>query len=352
MLTPEEIDWKNLKFSYLRTPVNIRCYFRDGAWGPIEEHTEETLNIHMAATAFHYGQSGFEGLKAKRCKDGKVRIFRMDENAKRMQSTAEYLRMHVPPVEVFCEMVTKAVEQNKAYIPAYETGGSLYIRPVIIGSGPQLGVRPAEETLLLVFVCPVGPYYPGGIQGINAIVDRTHDRAAPFGTGHVKAAGNYGASLMSSHLAHEEGYESVLYLDPQYRKYIDECGAANFFAIRKDEATGKTSYITPESHSILPSITNLSLKILAPEMGLEVEARQVDFDELGTFDEAGCCGTAAVITPLASVYDPKDGKTYTFKTTGTSGEIGPWTKKLYDELTGIQYGEIEDRHGWNTVLDI
>lgn len=352
MKRPEDIDWKNLKFAYTQTPVNLRCYFRDGQWGPIEEHTEETVNVHMAATAFHYGQTAFEGLKARRCKDGKVRIFRMDENAKRMQATADYLRMAVPTMELFCEMVQKSVELNKEYIPAYDTGGSLYIRPVIFGSGPQLGVRPADETLLIVFVSPVGPYYPGGIKGITAIVDRTHDRAAPFGTGHVKAGGNYGASLMSSYEGHKAGFDSVLYLDPQYHKYIDECGAANFYAIRKDEATGKTSYITPASHSILPSITNMSLKTLAPDLGLTVEARQVDFSELGTFDEAGCCGTAAVITPLASVYDPEDRKTYTFKSTGNSGEIGPWSKKLYDELVGIQYGDIEDRYGWNVVLDI
>lgn len=344
---PEEIDFNNLTFSYTRTPVNFRCYFRDGAWGPIERHTDETLNIHMAATAFHYGQTAFEGLKAFRCKDGKVRIFRMDENAIRMQNTADYLQMAVPTMEIFCEMVSRAVEENAAYIPPYETGGSLYIRPVIFGSGPQLGVKPAQETLLIIFVSPVGPYYQGGLKGISAIVDRTHDRAAPFGTGHVKAGGNYGASLLSARLGHEAGFDSVLYLDPAEHKYIDECGAANFFGIRTDKTTGKISYITPDSSSILPSITNKSLKVIAQEFGMEVEARQVDFNELGTFEEAGCCGTAAVITPVAKIFDPQDGRTYTF------GEgVGPVTQKLYDQLVGIQYGRVEDKYGWNTVLDI
>ena len=213
-MKPEDIDWNHLTFGYTRTPMNVRCYWRDGAWGPIEEHTEETVTMHMAATAFHYGQTAFEGLKAFRCKDGKVRIFRMEENAKRLQSSAAYLQMAVPSVELFCEMVTKVVTDNKEYIPAYETGGSLYIRPVLVGSGPQLGVKPADETLLLIFVSPVGPYYSGGMKGINAIIDRTHDRAAPFGTGHIKAGGNYGASLTSALEGHEKVYDSVLYLDP------------------------------------------------------------------------------------------------------------------------------------------
>lgn len=346
-MKPEDIDWNNLKFGYTRTPVNVRCYWRDGAWGPIEEHTEETVTMHMAATAFHYGQTAFEGLKAFRCKDGKVRVFRMEENAKRMQNSAEYLRMAVPTVDQFCEMVTKVITDNKDYIPAYETGGSLYIRPVIVGSGPQLGVKPADETLLLMFVSPVGPYYSGGMKGISAIVDRTHDRAAPCGTGHIKAGGNYGASLTSAIEGHEKGYDSVLYLDPAEHKYIDECGAANFFGIRVDSATGKAHYVTPDSHSILPSITNMSLKTIAADFGMTVEARHVEFSELGTFSEAGCCGTAAVITPVATIFDPVDGTTYSF-----GSGVGAWTKKLYDKLVGIQHGEVADRHGWNTVLDL
>lgn len=302
--------------------------------------------MHMAATAFHYGQTAFEGLKAYRCRDGRVRIFRAEENARRMQSSAAYLQMAVPSVELFCDMVTRVVVANKEYIPAYETGGSLYIRPVIVGSGPQLGVKPANETLLLMFVSPVGPYYSGGMKGISAIIDRTHDRAAPFGTGHIKAGGNYGASLTSALEGHEKGYDSVLYLDPAEHRYIDECGAANFFGIRVDEQ-GVAHYITPDSHSILPSITNKSLKQLAADFGMVVEARHVELQELETFSEAGCCGTAAVITPVATIYDPESGRTYDY---GTG--VGPWSKKLYDELVGIQHGEVEDRHGWNTVLDI
>ena len=264
-MRPEDIDWNNLKFGYTRTPINVRCYWRDGEWGPIEEHTEETVTMHMAATAFHYGQTAFEGLKAYRCRDGRVRIFRMDENARRLQSSAAYLQMAVPSVELFCDMVTRVVEANKEYIPAYETGGSLYIRPVIVGSGPQLGVKPADETLLLMFVSPVGPYYSGGMKGISAIIDRTHDRAAPFGTGHIKAGGNYGASLTSALEGHEKGYDSVLYLDPAHHRYIDECGAANFFGVRVDER-GVAHYITPDSHSILPSITNKGVSKICPTL--------------------------------------------------------------------------------------
>ena len=184
------------------------------------------------------------------------------------------------------------------------------------------------------------------MKGINAIIDRTHDRAAPFGTGHIKAGGNYGASLTSALEGHEKGYDSVLYLDPAEHRYIDECGAANFFGIRTD-ANGKAHYITPDSRSILPSITNKSLKQLAADFGMEVEARHVEFDELNTFEEAGCCGTAAVITPVSTIFDPTDGKTYHY------GEgVGPWSQKLYDVLVGIQHGTIEDRYGWNTVLDL
>lgn len=345
-MKPEDIDWNHLKFGYTRTPVNLRCYARDGHWGEIEEHTEETVTMHMAATALHYGQTAFEGLKAFRCKDGKVRVFRMDENARRMQSSAEYLRMAVPSVELFCEMVVRVVTLNKEYIPPYESGGSLYIRPVIVGSGPQLGVKPAGETLLLMFVSPVGPYYSGGMKGISAIIDRTHDRAAPFGTGHTKAGGNYGASLTSALEGHEKGYDSVLYLDPAQHRYIDECGAANFFGIRVDD-DGRAHYITPASHSILPSITNKSLRQIAEDFGMAVEARHVELDELNTFSEAGCCGTAAVITPLATIFDPEDGKIYRFE-----NGVGPWSKKLYDELVAIQHGEVDDRHGWNTMLDL
>ena len=335
-----ELDWKNLGFGYMKTDYNIRSYFRDGAWTTPVLTSDEMVNLHMAATALHYGQDAFEGLKAFRGADGKVRIFRPEENAKRLRSSASYLRMAEPPVELFLEMVREVVKANERYIPPYGTGASLYIRPVLFGSGPQVGVKPADEYLLIIFVTPVGPYYKEGFNPIKVIIDRDHDRAAPLGTGHIKAGGNYGASLISSEEAHKKGYPSVLYLDAREKKYIDESGAANFFAIRD----GK--YITPKSHSILPSITNLSLMTLAKELGLEVETRPVEASELDTFEEAGACGTAAVISPIGSVFDPETNHTYVYN----NGESGPWCQKLYHKLRAIQYGEEPDKYGWNLIL--
>lgn len=343
-MSTNSIDFSALKFGYTRTPANVRCYWRNGEWGPIEVHTSEDVSVHMAATVFHYGQSAFEGLKAFSGVDGKIRIFRMEENAKRMQLSAEYLRMAPPTIDLFCEMVRRVVELNADFVPPYECNGSLYIRPVIVGTGPQVGVKPAGEYLLLIFATPVGPYYSGGLKGIEAIVDRTHDRAAPYGTGHTKAGGNYGASLTSAHEAHEKGYDSVVYLDPATHTNIDECGAANFFGI-KDLGNGRSAYVTPVSNSILQSITNMSLSTLAADAGLEVERRIVPLTELAEFSEAGCCGTAAVLTPLTKVFDPADGKTYSFP----SG-AGPWSQRLYDTLTGIQRGELPDTYGWTVIL--
>ena len=339
-MTDTNLDWKNLSFGYIRTDFNIRSYFRDGAWTKPELTSDETVTMHMAATALHYGQEAFEGQKAFRGADGKIRVFRIDENAKRLRASADYLKMAMPPVELFTDMVRQVVRANERFVPPYGTGASLYIRPVLFGTGPQVGVKPASEYLLIVFVTPVGPYYKEGFNPIRVIIDRDHDRAAPLGTGHIKAGGNYGASLISSEEAHDKGYPSVLYLDAKEKKHIDECGAANFFAIRDGR------YITPKSHSVLPSITNMSLMTLAAEMGLQVEQRVVDYDELGTFDEAGSCGTAAVISPIGSIYDPENGRTFAYN----DGKPGPWCEKLYHKLRAIQYGEEPDTHGWMTVL--
>ena len=249
--------------------------------------------------------------------------------------------MAVPPLELFIDMVKQVVKANERFIPPYGTGASLYIRPVLFGSGPQVGVKPADEYLLIIFVTPVGPYYKEGFNPIRVIIDRDHDRAAPLGTGHIKAGGNYGASLISSEEAHDKGYPSVLYLDAKEKKHIDECGAANFFGIRDGR------YITPKSHSVLPSITNMSLMTLAADLGLKVESRPVEAEELSTFSEAGACGTAAVISPIGSIYDPETNHTYTYN----NGEPGEWSKKLYHKLRAIQYGEEPDTHGWNLVLE-
>lgn len=336
----KNLDWENLGFGYHTTNFNVRCYYRDGKWGEIEVSSEETVPIHIAATCLHYGQEAFEGLKAYKGKDGKVRLFRVADNARRMKNSGDYLRMQSPSVELFTEMVKKVVSLNVDFVPAYETGASLYIRPVLLGTGPQVGVSPADEYLFMIFVTPVGPYYKEGFQPIDVIVERDHDRAAPLGTGHVKAGGNYGASLISGEQAHEKGYPSVLYLDSKEKKYIDECGAANFFAIKGD------SYVTPKSHSVLPSITNMSLKQIAEDLGLKVDSRPIALEELASFEEAASCGTAAVISPIGSVYDSLTEVTYTFN----EGKVGPWSTKLYEQLRGIQLGDVEDTHGWVIVL--
>lgn len=335
----ETIDWKNLGFGYMKTDYNIRSYFRNGQWEKPQITQDETITMHMAAAGLHYGQECFEGLKAFRGKDGKVRIFRVDENAKRMLRTAEYTCMAPPPVEMFVESVKEIVRANERFVPPYETGASLYIRPLLFGTGPQIGVKPADEYLFIIFVMPVGPYYKEGFKPIRVIIDREHDRAAPRGTGHIKVGGNYAASLLSGERAKHAGYPSVMYLDACEKKYIDECGAANFFGIRDG------SYVTPDSHSVLPSITNMSLRQLAQDLGLKVENRKVSLDELPYFAEAGCCGTAAVISPIGEIYDPEKQETYSF-----GSEPGPWSVKLYDSLRAIQYGDQPDPYGWVTVL--
>lgn len=336
----ENLDWGNLGFGYMKTDYNVRCYFRDGAWGELAVTDDENISMHMAATCLHYGQEAFEGLKAFRGVDGTIRLFRVADNAKRMITSGDYLRMAAPSVELFTEAVIKAVKANERFVPPYGTGASLYIRPLLIGTGAQVGVKAANEYLFIVFVTPVGPYYKTGFNPINVIVDRDHDRAAPLGTGHIKAGGNYGASLISGEEAHKKGYPSVLYLDAKEKKYIDECGAANFFAIRNG------SYITPKSHSVLPSITNMSLQQIAADMGLKVECRAVEFDELDSFEEAASCGTAAVISPVGSIYDPVTGTTVTYN----NGKSGEYCTKLYETLRAIQLGEQEDKYGWITKL--
>lgn len=336
------LDWGNLPFGYIKTNANVRCYYRNGAWGEIEESTSEHINMHMAATCLHYGQEAFEGLKAYKGKDGKIRLFRVEENAKRMAETAKYIRMAEPPVDLFIEAVKKVVSLNKEFVPPYESGATLYIRPLLIGTGPQVGVKPACEYLLIIFVTPVGPYYKAGFKPIDVLVERDSDRAAPLGTGHIKVGGNYAGSLVGQEKAYKNGYSACLYLDAREKKYIDEAGTANFFAIKNN------TYITPQSHSILPSVTNKSLIQLAEHLGLKVERRQISIDELGSFEETGACGTAAVISPIDKIVDMENNKTYQYC---KNGQVGPVSYKLYEQLRGIQYGDISDPFGWITVLD-
>jgi len=337
----ESIDWSNISFGYIKTDVNVRSYYKDGKWSDPELETSEYLNLHMAATALHYGQEAFEGLKAFKGKDGKVRIFRMRENALRLQSSCNGIMMAELPVEFFEKMVIMAVEQNIRFVPPYESGASLYIRPLLIGTSAQVGVSPSKEYTFIIFVTPVGPYFKEGFKPTPMVIMREYDRAAPLGTGTYKVGGNYAASLYSGEKAHHMGYSAVLYLDAKEKKYIDECGPANFFGIKNN------SYITPKSSSILPSITNKSLMQLAKDMGLTVEQRQIPEEELATFEEAGACGTAAVISPILRIDDISENRTYEFC---KDGKAGPISEKLYNKLRAIQYGDEPDTHGWVTVL--
>ncbi len=337
-----DIDWANLSFGYRKTSYNVRCTYRDGKWGEIEVTDSEYLNMHIAATALHYGQEIFEGLKAFRGKDGKIRIFRLEANGQRIRRSAEGILMEPVPEELFREMVTKVVALNADFVPPYGSGASLYIRPLEIGMSARVGVKPSDEYTFLVLVTPVGPYFKEGFKPTNICIMREYDRVAPKGTGRWKVGGNYAASLSAGEKAHSLGYSAVLYLDPREKKYIDECGPANFFAIKD----GK--YITPESESILPSVTNDSLKQLARDMGIEVECRHILLEELEDITEAAACGTAAVASPIAEIDDLDTGKKYVV---ATNGQAGPITTALYNKLRAIQLGEEEDIHGWNTIVD-
>lgn len=339
----KDLDWSNIGFGYRKTDYNVRCYYRDGAWGEIEVSSSEHINMHMAATCLHYGQEAFEGLKAFRGKDGKVRIFRLEANAERLQSTCDGILMPQVSVDLFRKMVTKVVELNKDYIPPYESGASLYIRPLLIGTSAQVGVHPASEYLFIIFVTPVGPYFKGGFSTNPYVIIREYDRSAPLGTGKYKVGGNYAASLRANKLAHDKGYSCEFYLDAKEKKYIDECGAANFIGIKDN------TYVTPLSTSILPSITNNSLQQIAKDMGMKIEVRPIPEEELSTFEEAGACGTAAVISPIERIDDLEMGKSYVIS---KDGKPGPVCTKLYQHLRAIQYGDIADPYGWVTVLDI
>lgn len=338
----ENIDWKNLPFGYVPTDYNVRCTFSDGKWGPIEVSDSEYIPMHMAAACLHYGQEAFEGLKAFRGVDGKIRVFRMDENAKRFQRSAIGIEMQPLPEDIFCEMVKKVVALNARFVPPYGTGASLYIRPLEIGISPQVGVSPSKDYMVIMFVTPVGPYFKTGFAPTKICMSRHYDRVAPLGTGAFKIGGNYAASLKAGEIAHKKGYSVMLYVDPKEKKYLDESGATNFFGIK-----GNT-YVTPASDSILPSITNLSIRQLAKDMGMNVEQRHIPIEELETFDEVGACGTAAVISPIGIIDDIDLDRRYEYC---KDGKPGPKSTALYEKIRGIQLGEEPDVHGWNVVIE-
>lgn len=332
---PQDINWKELGFAYRKTNRMFVSYWKDGQWDEGRLTEDDKLTIDASATSLHYGQQSFEGMKAYRAKDGRILLFRPDMNSKRMNRTANRLLMPQVPEEKFIEAVKTVVKANEEFIPPYGTGGSLYIRPMQIGIGPNLGVRPATEYLLAIFVSPVGAYFKGGLSPVN-FVTTTYDRAAAFGTGQAKCGGNYAASLLPHKEAVDAGYADCIYLDPLTHTKIDEVGAANFFAITKDNR-----FVTPVSSSILESITKISLLQAAQDLGMESSEEEVFVDQLDLYAEAGACGTAAVITPIGSI--THEGVKHVFH---SETEVGPKTRQLYEYLTGIQYGDVEDKHGW------
>lgn len=336
------LTWSELGFGYMKTKCHLEYHFIDGKWGEAKIVEGGKITIGIAATCLHYGQQAFEGLKAFEDKNGKVQVFRVDENAKRMRRSAEKILMAPFPEETFIKAVIKLVQLNKEYIPPFGSGACLYIRPLLIGVSDIIGVKPSTDYIFLVFCTPVGPYFKSGLKPIPLLVEEEMDRAAPDGVGDVKVGGNYAASLRAAKKANDLGYTAVLYLDPKEKKYIDESGPANFFGITKDNR-----YITPYSKSILPSITNMSLMTLAEDMGLKVEKRPVNINEINNFVEAGCCGTAAVITPVKSIKYRDQEMVYS-----DGIEVGEWSKKLYKRLTSIQTSEVEDKFGWNTEIPI
>jgi len=338
----KKMDWGNLTFGYQKTGYNIRCEYLDGKWGDLQVSDSDQITLSIAATCLHYGQEAFEGLKAFRGRDGRIRVFRIRDNAERMLASARGIKMAEFPVEKFCEAVEKLVKLNAAYVPPYGYGASLYIRPLLLGTTPRIGVRPAEEFLFMVFSMPVGLYFKGETEALPYMLTRKHDRAAPLGTGIFKVGGNYAAGMVAGEEAHEGGYSAAFYLDAKEKKYIDECGAANFFAIKNN------TYITPESTSILPSITNRSLMTIAADMGMKVEKRRVPIEELETFEEAGACGTAAVISYIQRIDDVENGKSYVFSPDGSAGKT---CKALCARLQAIQTGDEEDKFGWITMID-
>lgn len=333
----KNIDWSNLGFGYIKTDKRYVSLYKNGKWDDGTMSEDDTIQLSECAGVLQYAQTIFEGLKAYTTEQGKIVTFRPDLNASRMKDSAARLEMPVFPEDRFVDAVVKTVRENAAYVPPYGSGATLYLRPYMFGSNPVIGVKPADEYQFRVFATPVGPYFKGGAKPITIKVS-DFDRAAPHGTGHIKAGLNYAMSLHAIVTAHKEGFDENMYLDPGTRTKVEETGGANFLFVTKD---GKV--VTPKSDSILPSITRRSLVHVAKEyLGLEVEEREVLFDEVKDFAECGLCGTAAVISPVGKIVD--HGKEICF----SSGmeDMGPVTKKLYDTLTGIQMGRIEAPEGW------
>ncbi len=338
----KNIDWSNIGFAYRETDKRYVSDYKDGKWDDGKLTEDSNIVLNECAGVLQYAQTCFEGLKAYMSENGQIVCFRPDLNAERMIDSAKRLEMPVFPKERFIDAVVQTVQANKDYVPPYGSGATLYIRPYMFGSSPVIGVKPAEEYQFRVFCTPVGPYFKGGAKPITIKVS-DFDRAAPNGTGNIKAGLNYAMSLHAIVTAHEEGFSENMYLDSATRTKVEETGGANFIFITKDN-----KLVTPKSNSILPSITRRSIVHVAKEyLGLEVEEREVLFEEVKDFAECGLCGTAAVISPVGKIVD--HGKEICFPS--GMDEMGPVTKKLYDTLTGIQMGRIEAPEGWIKVIE-
>ena len=340
-MAKKNIDWGNIGFGYMQTEQRYVANYKNGAWEEGGLTTDANVVLNECAGVLQYAQTVFEGLKAYTTEDGHIVTFRPDLNAKRMVDSAKRLEMPPFPEEKFIEALEQVVAANADYVPPYGSGATLYIRPYLFGTNPVIGVKPADEYQFRIFVTPVGPYFKGGAKPITLRVC-DYDRAAPRGTGHIKAGLNYAMSLYAIMEAHRQGFDENMYLDSATRTKVEETGGANFIFITKDN-----KLVTPKSDTILPSITRRSLVYVAKEyLGMEVEEREVLFEEVKDFAECGLCGTAAVISPVGKIVD--HGEEICFP----SGmeEMGPVTKKLYDTLTGIQMGHIEAPEGWIKVI--
>ena len=338
----KNIDWSNLGFGYVKTDYRYVSNFKNGAWDEGTLSTDDMVTISECACVLQYAQTVFEGMKAYTTEDGRIVVFRPDLNAERMENSAKRLEMPVFPKDRFVDAIVKLVEANADYVPPYGSGATLYIRPYMFGTNAVIGVKPADEYQFRAFCTPVGPYFKGGVKPITIRVS-DFDRAAPRGTGHIKAGLNYAMSLHAIMDAHRQGFDENMYLDPATRTKVEETGGANFLFVTKDNKV-----VTPKSDSILPSITRRSLVYVAKEyLGLEVEEREVYFDEVKDFAECGLCGTAAVISPVGKIVD--HGKEICMPSGMT--EMGPVTKKLYETLTGIQMGRLEAPKGWIRIIE-
>ncbi|MBN2716715.1 MAG: branched-chain amino acid aminotransferase [Deltaproteobacteria bacterium] len=337
-----DLDWKNLGFTYRKTDFNIRYTWKDGEWGDGVLSSDEYIPMHMAASCLHYGQEAFEGLKVYEQKNGDVVVFRDIENARRMIRSCEKIYMPPVPAAMFQDAIDRVVAANRRFVPPFGTGATMYVRPLMIGTGPRIGVRPADEYMFIVMVTPVGPYFKAGFKPVTLVVEELFDRAAPNGVGDVKVGGNYAAGLRASIKAKNNGFTEALYLDAKEKKYLDESGPANFFGITKDG-----QYVTPASSSVLPSITNMSLIQIAEDMGMQPQRRAVPVEEIFDFVDAGCCGTAAVITPVKSITWRDREVVYC-----ADDNPGEYCTKLYNRLVNIQLGIDADVHGWIRKLTL